>query len=417
MNSDFIVLPTWHFLMEATAPELPCPVRACQPPVDCFVSPSFWDKSTDTSSSLMFDSAHNSLASSPPSPPPNIFNGGSLIRELIGKMGGSGELSPQGYNPDQENAPKWGQYYTSPAMNPAGFPDLSPTAKFPSLLGTRSLSGWIGQFTEVAAMGKMPSTPAFRPLGSPPAGTPEGNKSLHLQTPALNDRTEVSNSREDSHSTEAGARLRAEASWRKRKPAPRGKEAETEDGSAMKKANRSDHSDSMMAGEEVRGRGDEDVGGEDEKLQVKSEAAKPPTPAEPPKDYIHVRARRGQATDSHSLAERVRREKISERMKILQDLVPGCNKVTGKALMLDEITNYVQSLQRQVEFLSMKLASVNSMDTDAAMAKDVLFQSESGDPQQRLPISSSAYSADPLNNTQFLPGFHGGDLQRIVQMI
>lgn len=28
-------------------------------------------------------------------------------------------------------------------------------------------------------------------------------------------------------------------------------------------------------------------------------------PVEPPKDYIHVRARRGQATDSHSLAERV----------------------------------------------------------------------------------------------------------------
>lgn len=28
-------------------------------------------------------------------------------------------------------------------------------------------------------------------------------------------------------------------------------------------------------------------------------------PPEPPKDYIHVRARRGQATDSHSLAERV----------------------------------------------------------------------------------------------------------------
>ncbi|CAK9134089.1 unnamed protein product [Ilex paraguariensis] len=76
-------------------------------------------------------------------------------------------------------------------------------------------------------------------------------------------------------------------------------------------------------------------------------------------DYIHVRARRGQATDSHSLAERVRREKISERMKYLQNLVPGCNKITGKAGMLDEIINYVQSLQRQVEFLSMKLAAVN----------------------------------------------------------
>lgn len=45
----------------------------------------------------------------------------------------------------------------------------------------------------------------------------------------------------------------------------------------------------------------------------------------------------------------VRREKISERMKYLQDLVPGCNKITSKAGMLDEIINYVQSLQRQVE--------------------------------------------------------------------
>ncbi|KAF9609105.1 hypothetical protein IFM89_013359 [Coptis chinensis] len=84
-------------------------------------------------------------------------------------------------------------------------------------------------------------------------------------------------------------------------------------------------------------------------------------PSEAPKqDYIHVRARRGQATDSHSLAERARREKISERMKILQDLVPGCNKVIGKAMVLDEIINYIQSLQRQVEFLSMKLEAVNS---------------------------------------------------------
>ncbi|KAJ0440551.1 putative transcription factor bHLH family [Helianthus annuus] len=86
--------------------------------------------------------------------------------------------------------------------------------------------------------------------------------------------------------------------------------------------------------------------------------------------YIHVRARRGQATDSHSLAERVRREKISERMKLLQAIVPGCDKVTGKALMLDEIINYVQSLQNQVEFLSMKLASVNPMLYDFGMDLD-----------------------------------------------
>ncbi|XP_043702296.1 transcription factor bHLH49-like isoform X2 [Telopea speciosissima] len=87
-------------------------------------------------------------------------------------------------------------------------------------------------------------------------------------------------------------------------------------------------------------------------------------------DYIHVRARRGQATNSHSLAERVRREKISERMKFLQDLVPGCSKVTGKAVMLDEIINYVQSLQRQVE-----LAAVNprlDFNIEGLLAKDIL---------------------------------------------
>lgn len=35
-------------------------------------------------------------------------------------------------------------------------------------------------------------------------------------------------------------------------------------------------------------------------------------PLEPRKDYIHVRARRGQATDSHSLAERVRNTKLAQ---------------------------------------------------------------------------------------------------------
>ncbi|KAK9065672.1 hypothetical protein SSX86_015073 [Deinandra increscens subsp. villosa] len=92
-------------------------------------------------------------------------------------------------------------------------------------------------------------------------------------------------------------------------------------------------------------------------------------------NYIHVRAKRGQATNSHSLAERVRRERISERMKLLQELVPGCNKITGKAVMLDEIINYVQSLQQQVEFLSMKLATVNpevNVDIDRLVFKDML---------------------------------------------
>ncbi|XP_021676465.2 transcription factor BEE 3 isoform X2 [Hevea brasiliensis] len=81
---------------------------------------------------------------------------------------------------------------------------------------------------------------------------------------------------------------------------------------------------------------------------------------EKPKEVVHVRARRGQATDSHSLAERVRREKINDRLRCLQDIVPGCYKTMGMAVMFDEIINYVQSLQNQVEFLSMKLAAAST---------------------------------------------------------
>ncbi|XP_010506043.1 PREDICTED: transcription factor bHLH48 [Camelina sativa] len=91
--------------------------------------------------------------------------------------------------------------------------------------------------------------------------------------------------------------------------------------------------------------------------------------------YVHVRARRGQATDNHSLAERARREKINARMKLLQELVPGCDKIQGTALVLDEIINHVQSLQRQVEMLSMRLAAVNPR-TDFNL--DTILASESG---------------------------------------
>ncbi|KAK1310512.1 hypothetical protein QJS10_CPA08g00429 [Acorus calamus] len=132
---------------------------------------------------------------------------------------------------------------------------------------------------------------------------------------------------------------------------------------------------------------------------------------EPPSGYIHVRARRGQATDSHSLAERVRREKISERMKLLQGLVPGCDKVTGKALMLDEIINYVQSLQNQVEFLSMKLASVNPiqydfgiLDLDDYMGRLLSPPMIPSVPQQFNHIQATAFASETTTNNY--PSFY-----------
>ncbi|CAH1427174.1 unnamed protein product [Lactuca virosa] len=72
----------------------------------------------------------------------------------------------------------------------------------------------------------------------------------------------------------------------------------------------------------------------------------------PPSIRPRVRARRGQATDPHSIAERLRRERIAERMRALQELVPSCNK-TDKAAMLDEILDYVKFLRLQVKVLSM----------------------------------------------------------------
>ncbi|KAF0931093.1 hypothetical protein E2562_002455 [Oryza meyeriana var. granulata] len=72
--------------------------------------------------------------------------------------------------------------------------------------------------------------------------------------------------------------------------------------------------------------------------------------AAPPRQ--RQRARRGQATDPHSIAERLRRERIAERMKALQEMVPNANK-TDKASMLDEIIDYVKFLQLQVKVLSM----------------------------------------------------------------
>ncbi|XP_061346458.1 transcription factor bHLH48-like [Gastrolobium bilobum] len=105
--------------------------------------------------------------------------------------------------------------------------------------------------------------------------------------------------------------------------------------------------------------------------------------------YVHVRVRRGQATDSHSLAERARREKINARMKLLQELVPGCNKISGTALVLDKIINHVQSLQHQVEFLSMKLAAVNpriDFGLDSILATEGVSLMDSNFPATVAPV-------------------------------
>ncbi|KAG6437943.1 hypothetical protein SASPL_102874 [Salvia splendens] len=62
-----------------------------------------------------------------------------------------------------------------------------------------------------------------------------------------------------------------------------------------------------------------------------------------------IRAKRGCATHPRSIAERVRRTKISERMRKLQELVPNMEKQTNTSDMLDLAVDYIKDLQRQVK--------------------------------------------------------------------
>lgn len=128
------------------------------------------------------------------------------------------------------------------------------------------------------------------------------------------------------------------------------------------------------------------------------------TDQQKPKEVVSVRAKRGQATDSHSLAERLRRERINQKLRRLQDLVPGCYKAMGMAVMLDVIINYVQSLQNQIEFLSMKLTAAsmyydfNASDTDAqqTMQEHEMARDEGyGGTSYYTPTTSDIFECDP----------------------
>ncbi|XP_020571341.1 transcription factor PIF4-like [Phalaenopsis equestris] len=63
-------------------------------------------------------------------------------------------------------------------------------------------------------------------------------------------------------------------------------------------------------------------------------------------------SRRSRAAEVHNLSERRRRDRINEKMRALQELIPHCNK-TDKASMLDEAIEYLKSLQLQVQIMWM----------------------------------------------------------------
>nr|GLL42761.1 transcription factor PIF1-like isoform X2 [Ipomoea trifida] len=63
-------------------------------------------------------------------------------------------------------------------------------------------------------------------------------------------------------------------------------------------------------------------------------------------------SKRSRAAEVHNLSERKRRDRINEKMRALQQLIPRCNKL-DKASILDEAIEYLKSLQLQVQMMSL----------------------------------------------------------------
>ncbi|XP_009771720.1 transcription factor bHLH78-like [Nicotiana sylvestris] len=404
-----------------------------------------------------FDSALSSMVSSPVASNSINSNDNFALHELIGKLGTicsspSPQLTDYAVNYDHINNSDstMTSCYTTPLNSPPKLRDNIPNfdisvpinlpqfptfsanpefshraAKF-SYFGSCSFNGRTSQFgTELSHRSRN------EPMGSVKLSRISSSPSLVLQNKnsgqtqeemmfenldlGKNSGPNNANSNEKCSiskqipSGEMGLKTSNVMNSRKRKTVSRGKgksyngAEEAEDGTKEKRSKSTEGNGKKNGTVKM----EETNGSECDETEKEGKEEQKPT-----KDWIHVRARRGQATDSHSLAERVRREKISQRMKFLQDLVPGCNKVTGKALMLDEIINYVQSLQRQVEFLSMKLASVNPrMDfhIDNFLSKDIC-QPNGSFSQQVFPLDGFCENLTQLHT------ICEDELQTIVQM-
>ncbi|KAM0864057.1 hypothetical protein ACQ4PT_021596 [Festuca glaucescens] len=97
-----------------------------------------------------------------------------------------------------------------------------------------------------------------------------------------------------------------------------------------------------------KGRGRDESASRSEKLQdVEYEATE-----ETKSSRRHGSKRRSRAAEVHNQSERRRRDRINEKMRSLQELVPHCNKA-DKASILDEAIEYLKSLQMQVQIMWM----------------------------------------------------------------
>ncbi|KAK9041732.1 hypothetical protein V6N11_016822 [Hibiscus sabdariffa] len=120
------------------------------------------------------------------------------------------------------------------------------------------------------------------------------------------------------------------------------------------------------------------------------------------KKAIHARggkgSKRSRAAEVHNLSERRRRDRINEKMRALQELIPNCNKV-DKASMLDEAIEYLKTLQLQVQH--MHAAAAAHMTHVSPMSVGMGVGMGFG---MRFPQMYTAASACPMVQVSPIPG-------------
>lgn len=111
--------------------------------------------------------------------------------------------------------------------------------------------------------------------------------------------------------------------------------------------------------------------------------------------------RRRRFADVHNESERRRRDRINQKLKALQKLVPNASK-TDKASMLDEVIEYLKKLQAQVQLMSSRFIPhlmMNPLATQHLLQMSLLSGIGMGIIDPNFRASSTPPSLQPLGHT------------------
>ncbi|CAI0431620.1 unnamed protein product [Linum tenue] len=101
---------------------------------------------------------------------------------------------------------------------------------------------------------------------------------------------------------------------------------------------------------------------------------------------------RSRTSTVHNQSERRRRERINQKMKALQKLVPNAHK-TDKASMLEEVIDYLKQLQAQVEMMSHARSLVAAPQMMIPFDAHALHQQQEQQKQQQQQLQMSILAA------------------------